>query len=179
MPLSREQKGKVVEELADKLSRRKAAFFVSFAGVDVKTCEELRKSLRAASGEYKVAKKTLLERALQETHTSLPSEVLAGQVGIVFDYASEVNAAKILAAIGKKSSITILGGMVDSVVLSVDEVKELALLPDLNTMRARLAGILSAPLSGLARALISIQLQFINTLRAIASKKSLGASANL
>lgn len=172
MSLTKIQKGKIVEELADKLSRRKAAFFVSFAGVDVKTCEDLRKTLRSANGEYKVAKKTLLERALQKTHTSLPSEVLAGQVGIVFDYASEVNAAKILAAVSKKSSITILGGMVDSVLLSIDEVKELALLPDIGTMRARLAATLNAPMSGLARALSSIQLQFINTLRAIVSNKN-------
>lgn len=172
MPLTRAQKSKIVEEVKDKFSRQKAAFFVSFAGVDVKTCEDLRKSLRAANGEYKVAKKTLLERALQETHTPLPLEVLAGQVGIIFDYGSEVNAAKILAAVSKKSNIAILGGMVGSVLLSVDEVKELALLPDLDMMRARLARVLSAPMSGLARALSCIQLQFINTLRAIVSNKN-------
>ncbi len=172
MPLNRDQKEKIVEELTDKLSRRKAAFFVSFTGVDVKTSEALRKALKVSEGEYKITKKTLLERALEKTHLSFPKEVLAGQVGIVLDYASEVNAAKIVAGFSKKSSIAVLGGIVDSTLLSIEQVKELALLPDLDTMRARLAGILNAPISGLVRALSGIQLQFINTLRAIASKKS-------
>lgn len=170
MPLNRDQKAHIVEELADKLSRRKAAFFVSFTGVDVKTSEALRKALKASEGEYKITKKTLLERALEKAGLSLPKEVLAGQVGVVFDYASEVSAAKVVTDFAKKSNIAFLGGLVGDATLSIDEVKALALLPDLQGMRARLAGMLNAPLSGLVRTLSGIQLQFINTLRAIASK---------
>lgn len=172
MPLTREQKAAVIDELKDKLSRKKIAVFVSFKEVDVKTSFTLRKNLKEVAGEYKVAKKTLVQKILTEMGVSLPDEALAGQLGLAFDYDSETNVAKAINQMTKKSKFTILGGLMENSYLSAAQVQELALLPDIDTMRARTVGVIQSPLTGLARTLQGVQLGFINVLRAIASKNS-------
>ena len=172
MPLTKAQKAIIIEEVKDKLSRTKAAFFVSFKGVDVKTSSALRKSVKNVQGEFKVVKKTLLARSLGDSAAAIPQQTLQGEVALAFDYASEVNVAKIVAEFTKKSSLTILGGLMENVFLEPEQVKELALLPSLDVMRSRVLGAMQSPLTGLVRTLQGINLQFINVLRAIASKNT-------
>lgn len=171
MPLTRDQKAQVVDELKEKLSRKKVALFVSFNSVSVKTSSEFRKSVREQQGEYKVVKKTLLERALKDMNMELPKESVPGELGLALDYNSETDVAKTLFDFTKKSKFVMLGGLMGQDILSAAQVKELALLPGLDAMRARLAGMLQSPVTGLVRTLSGIQLQFINVLHAIASKK--------
>lgn len=172
MPLTRTQKEQVVDDLKDKLSRKKVAVFVSFNGVDVKTSSDFRKQVKENKGEYKVVKKTLLEKALSDRGGSVPQESLKGELGIAFDYMAETVVAKTLFDFTKKGKFAILGGLMGEKFIGPDQVKELALLPSLNVMRARLAGMIQSPLSGLVRTLAGIQLHLINVLNAIASKRS-------
>lgn len=171
MPLTKAQKAQIVDELKGKLSRKKVALFISFNGVDVKTSSDFRKQVRGHQGEYKVVKKTLLERALGDVKENLPQNSLAGELGVALDYESEVNVAKTLFDFTKKSKFTILGGIMGEEYLAADQVKELALLPGLDVMRQRVAGMLQSPITGLVRALSGVQLACINVLHAIASKK--------
>lgn len=172
MPLTRAQKTQIVEALKDKLSRAKVALFVSFRGVDVKTSSELRRSVKNVQGEYKVVKKTLLWRSLGESATTIAQQALQSEVALTFDYASEVNVAKIVAEFTKKSSLVILGGFMDDVFLAPEKVKELALLLSLDMMRARALAAMQSPLTGLVRTLQGIPLQFITVLNAITSKRN-------
>jgi len=172
MPLTKAQKIEVVKDLHDKLSRKKVAVFVSFSGVDVKTASDFRSSVRQVNGDYKVAKKTLLKRALDELKISVPQELLTGQVGIALDYYSQTSVAKTLHDFTKKSKFSILGGLMGDEFLDASRVKELALLPGLDVMRARVIGTIQSPISGLVRTLHAIPLQLINVLNAIAAKKS-------
>lgn len=169
--LTREQKEHIIQEIGEKFSRKQAAFFVSFAGVDVKTSQDLRRQLAGIGGEYKVVKKTLLARSLKEMDINIPLEELAGQVGLAFDYNSQTDVAKTLSGIIKKSAFTILGGLVNDAFISSDKVKELALLPIIDIMRAILAFTLQSPIIQLARVCNNVQTNLINTLRALIIKK--------
>jgi len=169
--LTKAQKAKIVEELKEKFLTKKAVFFVSFTGVDVKTSQDMRKQVKGGEGEYKVVKKTLLERALKTVNFSVPLGVLQGQVGLAFDYGSEVGVVKTLFGFTKKTSFLLLGGIIGQRFLSADQVKELALLPALEVMRGRLVFAIKSPLSGFIHTLKGVQLQVINILKAIATKK--------
>lgn len=170
--LTREQKSNIVEELKEKLSQKKIVFFVSFKGVNVKISQELRRSLKNIKGEYKVVKKTLLERASEELKLPVSPETMSGEVGLVFDYDSEVNAAKTLYDFVKKNTFSVLGGLMNDMMLPASAVKELALLPSLDIMRARVAFTIKSPISRLTGSMRGIQFQLINALRAVTLKKS-------
>ena len=171
MPLTRVQKAEMIEEIKDKFSRKKVALFVSFNGVDVKTSSDFRKQVREKQGDYKVVKKTLLQKALGKESTHIPYDTFKSELALALDYESETGIAKTLFEFTKKSKFTILGGLMGNDFLEPDQVKELALLPTLDVMRARVAGMLQSPITGLVRTLSGVQLQFINVLHAIASKK--------
>lgn len=169
--LTREQKKDIIKEIGEKFSRKKAAFFVSFTGVNVKTSQDLRRQIGELGGEYKVVKKTLLARSLEELNINLPIKELAGQVGLAFDYDSQIDVAKTLSAMTKKSAFIILGGLMDNNFISPDSVKELALLPSIEVMRAKLAFALQCPIVQLARACNSFQVNLVVALREVINKK--------
>ena len=60
MALTKAQKKKILEELKEKIARQKIMVFVDFTGLKVKDLSNLRKKMKAADGEIKVVKKTLL-----------------------------------------------------------------------------------------------------------------------
>lgn len=169
--LTREQKEQIVQEIGEKFSRKKAAFFVSFTGVNVKISQDLRRQVGDIEGEYKVVKKTLLARSLEGLGVKVPLEKFTGQLGLVFDYNSETNAAKILSGIAKKSTFGILGGLVNDTFILPDEVKELASLPAIEVMRAKLAFTLQSPIIQLARVCNSVQMSAVSVLHALIIKK--------
>ena len=170
--LTKDQKAKIIKELAEKFSRKKVAFFLSFAGVNVKTSQDLRRQLREIGGEYSVAKKTLLERSLKDMDIKIPLQELVGQVGLAFDYTSQTDVAKALLGITKKSAFTILGGLLNDTFLSPIAVKELALLPNIEVMRAKLAFTLQSPVTRLARACNQVQINLVSVLDALILKKT-------
>lgn len=194
MPLTKEQKSKIVEELKEKFLRKKAVFFVSFTGVDVKTSQDLRRSLKGKEAEYTVVKKTLLERALGEAGIELPLSaltgqtpleanhrkrgshplrvLLTGQVGVAFDYGSQANAVKTLYEFTKKSSFSLLGGILDNSFLDSEKVKMLAQLPSLDAMRQKLFFTLCFPLANFLHALKSVPSNFITVLNQIKAQKA-------
>lgn len=171
--LTREQKKDIIQEIGEKFSRKKAAFFVSFKGVNVKISQDLRRQIGSIGGEYKVVKKTLLARSLKELDMAIPLENLAGQVGLAFDYDSQTDVAKTLTGIMKKSAFTILGGLVNDTFLSPDSVKELALLPSIDVMRSRLAFALQSPIIQLVRVCNSFQVNLVIALHDLIIKKQI------
>src|SRR5262245_36342612 len=58
MPMTRGTKEKLQAEIAERLSRAKAALVADYAGLNVAAVTEIRKVFRAAGVEYKVVKNT-------------------------------------------------------------------------------------------------------------------------
>ncbi|MBI3335553.1 MAG: 50S ribosomal protein L10 [Candidatus Portnoybacteria bacterium] len=171
MPLTQEQKIQTVAEIKDKLLRKKAAFFVSFTGVDVKTSQDLRKSLKGKEAEYTVVKKTLLARALNEEGIKVPFPALSGQVGIAFDYGSQVNAARTLYEFTKKSSFSLLGGILDRSFLDSEAAKTLAQLPSLEVMHQKLCYVLQSPMANFLGTLRALPLRLMYALAQVKAQK--------
>ena len=65
-------------------------------GLTVAQSTLLRKTLREAGGEYKVAKHTLTKRALEGTPYAALSEFLSGARNLVFGYADPIGLTKVL-----------------------------------------------------------------------------------
>lgn len=152
--LTKQKKTEVIAELTDRFSRQKVAIFSDFHGVSVAKATLLRRSLRKEDAEYKVAKKTLLVRAMQEAGITFDAKSLKGEIGVAFGYGDQALPAKILAKFGKENeTFKILGGLLGSRVMTGKDVIALARLPSREVLLAQVVGALSAPLRGLAGAL--------------------------
>ena len=110
--LTRTQKEKIVEELADKFKRQKVAVFTDFRGASVSKVRTLLRSLKKDNADYKVAKKTLFDRALEKVGIKFSTKKLEGEIGVAFGYGDEVAPSKTIFKFGRgNETLKILGGI--------------------------------------------------------------------
>lgn len=152
--LTKTEKQEIVEELSDKFKRQKIAFFSDFHGVSVAKAQTLRRLLKKNDAEYKVAKKTLLDRALEKAGIVLKTKELQGEIGVTFAYGDEIAPAKTLSKFGRENeTFKILGGILGERILSGKEILAFAKLPGREILLAQLFGVLQSPMRGLATVL--------------------------
>ena len=152
--ITKSQKGEIIAELAEKFRRQKIAIFSDFRGVSVAKSQALRRLLKKENAEYKVAKKTLFDRALVETGAGVATKDMKGEIGVAFGYGDQVAPAKILSKFAKEiETFKILGGLLDGKLLSDKQVLALARLPSREVLLAQIVGAMAAPLRGLASVL--------------------------
>jgi len=155
MALTKAQKQKILEDLKEKIAKQKAVVFFDFTGLKVKDLSSLRKKIKAAGSEIKIAKKTLFGLAFKEAGFALDSKKLKGETALVFGYKDEISPAKIVYQFSLENpNLKILGGLIESQkLLDAEQIIELAQLPSKEELLAKLVGVLSAPVSNLVYAL--------------------------
>ncbi len=152
--LTKAKKADVVAGLTDQFSRQNVTIFSDFHGVSVAKATQLRRTLKKEDAEYKVAKKTLLARALSTAGIMFDIKHLKGEIGVAFGYGDQVAPAKVLAKFGKENeTFKILGGLLGSPIMTDKEVVALARLPSREVLLAQVAAALAGPMRGLAGAL--------------------------
>lgn len=152
--LTKQQKSKIVEDLTEKFKRQKIAIFSDFTGVSVSKFQILRRILKKDQAEYKVTKKTLFDRALQETGVNLKTKELRGEIGATFGYGEETAPAKILLKFSRQNeTFKILGGILGNRILSAKEVITFAKLPPREIIMGQLLNVMQSPIRGLATVL--------------------------
>lgn len=173
MVLSREQKTNILSDLVEKLKKAKAAFLVDFTKLSVSRAMDLRRSLKQVDAEYKVAKKTLINRALrQENYQGFDLENFKTQVGVIFSYGEPVPSAQMAYKFSKANEFfKILGGFLGLEWKNKSQIITLAQLPSREVLLAHLARTLASPLSGLARVLSGNMRNLVNILNNLKVKK--------
>jgi large subunit ribosomal protein L10 len=153
--LTKKQKQEVVEKLSEKFKAVKSVIFADYKGLKVSQLKELRRKLKQSQGEMKVAKKTLIDLALQKAEIkNAASKNMEGQISLVFGSQDEVAAAKILQAYARKNEgLKILGAILDGKFLGQAEAQALARVPSRQQSLANLVGTLNAPLQNLVSTL--------------------------
>lgn len=152
MPKTLEEKKEVTEELSRLLDEAETVYLTDFSGLDVGSMTELRARLREEGVGYRVAKNTLMERALNQVG-DFPdlAEHLEGPTGLVLGGEDPVTPAKVVKDFAKEHEDrpTVKVGVVDRRTLTPDEVADLADLPTREEMLSSIMGSLSAPVSGI------------------------------
>ncbi len=80
----RPEKVAVVDEVRERLDGAEAAILTEYRGLTVAEMAALRQRLRAAGGDYKIYKNTLVKLALPVVATSLWRPLLEGPTAIAF-----------------------------------------------------------------------------------------------
>ncbi len=166
MALTREQKSAQLKELKDKMKSSQSVVFANYIGLKVSEVSELRRKLRAAGAEMKVAKKTLMRIAAKEEGLPVPEEKdLAGPVACIFSITDPIVGPQVAFAFSKEHpQVSFVGGFFEGKLLSKNDALTLATIPGRQILLATFAGmlqsplrsfasIISSPLTGFARAL--------------------------
>ncbi|AIK31093.1 50S ribosomal protein L10 [Bacillus thuringiensis] len=148
-----ETKQQVVTEIADKLRASKSTIVVDYRGLTVSEATELRKQLREAGVEFKVYKNSLTRRAAESAEMAELNEFLTGPNAIAFSNEDVVAPAKVLNDFAKDhEALEIKAGVIEGKLVTLDEVKAIAILPSREGLLSMLLSVLQAPIRNLALA---------------------------
>lgn len=152
--MNKTEKNALVAELSENFGRASIALISEYRGLTASESDEMRRKLRAISGEFRVAKNTLVRRAIKDTTFAALDSHLGGPVGLILSYADPVELAKTVSSLkdlGAKFKLR--GGVLDGRPLTAEEINALAELPPREVIFAQLLGLLQAPATRLARLL--------------------------
>jgi len=154
MPLTKEQKQKIVENLEKKVEKQKAIIFADFTGLKMKDLSNLRKKLKETESELQVVKKTLMGLVFKKVGLEIDTKELKGEIAFIFGYKDEISLSKTIYEFTKTSpNLKILGGFFEKRSIETEEIITLAKLPAREELLANLVGSISSPISGLINTL--------------------------
>jgi len=165
--LNRQQKEEQVSALREKLSTANTLVAIDYRGLSVGDANDLRGRLRQAESEidYRVAKNTIIRRAIDGTDAAGLVDHLTGPTALAIGYDEPSVVARALFDYAKENeSFEIKGGVVDGEVVGSEVLERLAKLPTKQELRGMLAGTLQAPLRNLAGTLNALLSQLRNAL---------------
>jgi large subunit ribosomal protein L10 len=169
----RPEKVAVVDEIKARFEEADAVLLTEYRGLNVSQISELRRALRAAGGEYKVYKNTLVGFAAEAIGLEL-GDLLTGPTALAFvtsggdTKGDPVTVAKALRDFARGNpNLVVKGGVLGDSLLSADEAKALADVAPREELLARLAGGLAAPMVQFAGLLQALPRNFAYGLKAL------------
>jgi len=145
---------KDVEALRKELAGAHNVFVAGFEKLKVAQDFELRKTVRAAGGRYRVIKNNLAEKAAEDTAAGPLMKGLAGMTSIAYTRGDPVALAKALTTYAKTNpSFTFKAGMVEGRAIDVRSIQELASMPSREQLLAKVLFLIQAPAQRLAVAI--------------------------
>lgn len=152
-----EQKKALVDEITTKFKESQSTVVVDYRGLDVAQVTELRKNLRDAGVDFKVYKNTMTRRAIEAAELTDLADTLVGPTAIAFSADDIIAPAKILNEFAKENeALEIKGGVIEGEVATLDQIKELATLPNYEGMVSMLLSVLQAPVRNFAYAVKAV-----------------------
>ena len=143
--MDRVDKENMVASLRETFEDSSMVVVTHYAGLTVKEMGDLRSRMRQAGALFKVTKNRLTRLALKETKFEPLSDMFSGPTAIAYSN-DPVAAAKVSVNYAKENDkLVVLGGILNEEIFDADGIKALAVLPSLEELRAKIAGLLNAP----------------------------------
>ena len=172
--MPRPEKVKVVEEFALLMEKSQAVYVADYQGLDVGQISQLRSAFRAEGVMMRVAKNTLVKRAMESAGASELAAVLSGPSAFVFGFDDPVVPARIIREFKKKAKVrkpAVRGFIMDGEFLPGEQFEAISELPGKDELVARVVGSIQAPLSELVYTFSGILRELVGTVDALADKR--------
>lgn len=160
---SKEQKRKELEEGGQHIKEATSLVFVDFSKTPVKNVTALKGSLRAGNNIYRVIKKRLVQRVLNDAKMEVDTKQFGGQLGTIFspqDISEVTGTVYKFAKEAEKSGygFKVLGGydVTSGTYFAKDEIQRIGQLPSRTILLSQLVGMMQAPVRSLAYVLQQI-----------------------
>jgi large subunit ribosomal protein L10 len=150
----KEDKKKDLEALRKDLQASKNMFVTGYEKMQVAQDFELRKTIRAAGGKYRVIKNNIAEKAGEGTAAEEVLKNLRGMTSLAYTTNDPVALAKALTAYAKTNpAFTFKAGLVEGRAIDVKAINDLASMPPKEEIFAKLLFLISSPAQRLVSAL--------------------------
>ena len=162
--MQREEKHEFVKNFNNELKTFEFLMVAHYKGLTVAQISDLRDQIKAANSNFKVSKNTLTKRALKNTNFEVIDKLLVGPTSIAYSQ-DPVSTSKVMVDFAKDNeSLKILGGVMGEKELSIDDIKKLASLPSMETIRAKILGLLNSTQRNILFALQNTQSGLVRVL---------------
>ena len=172
MALSLEQKKAVVAEVAEAAKSAHSAVAAEYRGLTVEEMTDLRVQAREGGVVLKVAKNTLVRRAVEGTEFECLQDGLTGPLLFAFSMEDPGAAARLVKDYSKSHDsliaklVAVGGELYDS-----SELNRLANLPTRDQALAILLGVMKAPIEKFVRTLVEPHTKLVRTVAAVRDSK--------
>ena len=151
------KKAAIVDEVTEKFNAASSIVVVDYRGLTVEQDTSLRKQLREAGVEMHVIKNSILSRAAKAAGLDEMDDVFKGPTAVAFSNEDVVAPAKVIAEFAKDApALEIKGGLIEGKVSSVEELNNLAKLPNREGLLSMLLSVLQAPVRNVAYAVKAV-----------------------
>ena len=149
--MNREEKTELLNMLHEVFSNAESVVITEYLGLTVAEADELRNKVRDAGASLRVTKNRIARLAVKDTKFEGLADLFKGPVAMA--YANDpIAACKACVEFAKNNEkLVIVGGALSDKALTLDEIKELAAIPSMDELHAKLVGLLQAPAAKLAR----------------------------
>jgi len=153
LAFSKKEKEELISLYSQLLNESQALIALSYNKMNMKEIDTLRAKVRDAGGEMHVVKNTLMKIAMEKAgYKNL--DVFKGLSLVGFALSDPAALAKTISDATAKSEVfAIKGGYLGTELMDARQIKDLAELPPLPVLQAKLLGTLLAPASKLVRTL--------------------------
>jgi large subunit ribosomal protein L10 len=147
----KQEKERVVAELAERLRAADTLFVADYRGLDVTAIDGVRTELLKHGARFSVVKNTLTKRAAEAAGVEDLNEFLDGPTAIAFVTEGDMVAvAKALNDTARETRVLALkGGILQGRPITADEVRSLASLPPTDVLQAQILGAVVGPLNAI------------------------------
>ena len=174
--MDRTEKREFVASLGQVFAETSMVVVAQNKGLTVAEVSDLRRKMRASGSTYKVAKNRLAVLALEGTRFDGIKPMLKGPTALAWSQ-DPVAVAKTAVDYAKTNEkFVVIGGALGTQMLNADGIKALADLPSLDSLRARLVGMIQTPATRIAGVLAAPAGQLARVLGAYARKDEADAA---
>lgn len=171
--MNRDTKANIVSELHESFGKAKLAVVADYCGLKVSEFQQVRVELKKCDSEIRVAKNTLLKRAVEGTELADLSDDFTGTTAIVMGYSDPVGPAKALTGFVKEhEKFIIRSAALDGEKIPVEDLVALSKLPSREVMLGQLVSTWNNVPTGLVQVLSAVPRNFVYALRAIQEQKA-------
>lgn len=148
--MDRSEKEQLVASLRQGLAESNLVIVAQQSGLTVAEASDLRRQIRDAGAQYKVAKNTLARLAVTGTPHEPLKDLLSGPTALAYSK-DPVAAAKVTIKFANDNeNFKVIGGILDGKTLTFKDVETLSKLPSLDELRGKIIGIISTPATRVA-----------------------------
>jgi large subunit ribosomal protein L10 len=163
----RAEKQYLIAEVESHLKKSDYVILTNFIGATVSDLADLRGKLAVEKAEFHVVKNSSLRVAAKALGLPEIESALTGPTAVIVGGKNSPGVAKILKQFFKdKQKIEVKAGILGKKLITPKQIEQLAEMPSLEVMRAKLLGLLQQPASQFVRVLNAVPQGVVNVLQA-------------
>jgi large subunit ribosomal protein L10 len=172
--MKKEQKEQIVAEVTEVARRANGVFLTDFSGLTVGQMTDVRREFRKSGIEYRVAKNTLIRKALESIGGyDTVFDRLVGPTGVAFAFEDPMAPARIIQKFSEKHhKLSLKVCVIERQVFDGSRLAELAKMPSRKEIIASLLGTFEAPVSAFPSLINSLLSDVVGVIGEVERKKA-------